>query len=105
MIHCIYFALMKNDTIVSVIVCFTNENMTFITMILICFKLLNNNDQRNYLLLKWHIRKVVGTTEADNEVTDNNSIDDDLDISVALVKQVVSSETFKQNDCVSSIKL
>ena len=50
---------------------------------------------------------MVGTTvtEADNEVTDNNSIDDDLDISAALVKQVVSSETFKQKDCVSSIKL
>ena len=30
---------MKNDTTISVIVCFTNENMTFITMILICFKL------------------------------------------------------------------
>ena len=42
-------------------------------------------------------------TEADNEVTDNKSIDDDLDISVAFVKQVVSSETFKQKDCVSSI--
>ena len=45
--------------------------------------------------------------EGDTTVTaaDNNSIDDDLDISVALVKQVVSSETFKQKDCVSSIKL
>ena len=30
---------MKNDTIASVILCFTNETMTFITMTWICFKL------------------------------------------------------------------
>jgi hypothetical protein len=45
MLHVLYyivynFVLMKNDTIVSVIICLTNEPMTFITITLICFKLL-----------------------------------------------------------------
>ena len=37
------FVLMKNDTIVSVIICFINETMTFITMTLICFRFCDDN--------------------------------------------------------------